>query len=303
MTPRPEIAPEIRGLLEEIIADPRSSLRLVPRAPLRQWFDSGESLRTADVARTRAERHLIDEHREELAMLLHDAAVIAFWKAPVMVHPPIGKGGKPVDPCDDEPSWQTRARKEVASRSGPDVVLLEQCLRGITNGLGYRLSQASLALAPNDRTRFCLSCTVPVDSPRTALGVLRRLASRRHVAVQQRLIAENMAKRLCSTGEYRMARDSYRQASSYGSTPQVGSSYALNLSCFLGEESEARKDARELAALVGPQDGEVGQAAMNIMAWIKTVDPRQVAASRALALRLLDSVAAPSRQVLEALTT
>jgi hypothetical protein len=56
----PEIAPEIRSLLEEIVADPRSAIRLVPQRALRTWFDSSETVRASDIVRTNAERHLVE---------------------------------------------------------------------------------------------------------------------------------------------------------------------------------------------------------------------------------------------------
>ena len=97
----PDIAPEIRGLLEEIVADPRSAMRLAPRRALRTWFDTDEMVRASDVVRTSAERHLVEVHREELAALLCEAACISYWKAPVLSNRPIGAEPHLQDKTDD----------------------------------------------------------------------------------------------------------------------------------------------------------------------------------------------------------
>src|SRR5262245_49199710 len=114
MKDAPEIAPEIRGLLEEIVADPRSAIRLVPRRALRTWFDTGATVRTSDVVRTSAERHLVEMYREELAALLCEAAWISYWKAPVLSSRPTGVDGKLYNPTEREPDWRRRARRGFA---------------------------------------------------------------------------------------------------------------------------------------------------------------------------------------------
>src|SRR5262245_40199519 len=109
MNDAPEIAPEIRGLLEELVADPRSSMRLVPHRPLHYWFDSDETIRQREISGTKLERHLLEAHRHELAQLLFEASRIAYWKAPIRCLRQLGPDGRPVPNATAERLWRARA--------------------------------------------------------------------------------------------------------------------------------------------------------------------------------------------------
>lgn len=239
MNPTPEIAPEVRGLLEEIVADPRSTLRLVPRAPLRQWFDRGESLRTADVARTRAERQLIEVHREELARLLREAAKIAYWKAPAYGHLPNNPDGVLQAPLEAEPEWQDRARRYRVTCKGGDTVLLERCLRGVEFDLGHELAMASLGLVPSDSTRLCVAALVPDSQPRTAAILLGQLTRRLSPGEERAKAFLFLGRRLCALEDLEASRDAYLAGSQPEHRPVVGLIYAINMSCALRDSSAA----------------------------------------------------------------
>lgn len=269
MREAPEIAPEIRGLLEELVADPRSSIRLVPRRPLRTWFDSDETIRPREVSGTKLERHLIEAHREELAQLLFEASRIAYWKDPGPNVRPIGLDGRLFDPATAEESWRSRAQGEAGAVQGDgDVTLVRECLRSIPPHLGLRLSLASLALVPCDRTRVALAECVPWSQPRTAIGFFRRLAVRPRPSSLLPDIMRFLAARLCSVDRLDDARSLYREATTVDPGYQVDWLCSLNLSCFLNEESSAADDAREMDKLLCLDDPRLAEARGLLRSWV-----------------------------------
>jgi hypothetical protein len=207
----PAIDPEIRGLLEEIVADPRSRMRLAPRRALREWFDTGETIRPREASVTKAERHLIEVHREALAELLREAAWIAYWKAPVFAHKPVASDGRLYDPADLEPRWRERARVYIKEPCLQDslVSLLAECLEGLTPARAHSLAMTSLTLVGNDKTRFYLALSVPWDRPRAALSMLRRLSHHRLPRSFSEKVLSCIGARLCAIDALREARAEY----------------------------------------------------------------------------------------------
>lgn len=301
MKPTLEIAPEVRGLLEEIVADPRSSLRLVPRSPLRLWFDRGESLRTADIAQTRAERHLVEVHREELARLLREAATIAYWKAPEFGHFPNDEEGGLLDPSKNEPSWQVRAGRFRASCRGVgDTGMLSHCLSGIDAQKGHELAKASLALAPNDTARYCLAALVPSEMPRTAIVLLNRLLARLPDGESRGRVLFLLARRLCAVGQLQAARTAYLKACELGARRQVGLCYAFNLSCALGQRGEVMELSEELDSLAD-KEADVLQACEIIKHWASSRPDGERMETRAFVSTVIGGVSPAGQLLCEAI--
>ncbi len=245
MTNAPEIAPEIRGLLEELVADPRSSIRLVPRRPLRYWFDSDETIRPREISGTKLERHILEVHREELADSLLAAARIAYWKAPQFAHWPRDAEGRVFNPDEAESRWRRRGGEPRDAARSEDVELLRRCLEGGLHSYdAFSLAKASLGVVPRDEARLYLGITVPWDRPRTAMQMLTRLESRAcmHIASDA---ARHVAARLCCVGRLRDAQAKYRLALQVDPGVWVGHLYVFNLSCCLGDRDQAGRQARE----------------------------------------------------------
>jgi hypothetical protein len=277
----PEIAPEIRGLMEEIVADPRSRMRLAPRRALREWFDSGETIRPSEVSGTKAERHLIAVHREALAELLREAAWIAYWKAPMYAHKPVGSDGRMFDPLEREPDWVGRAamHARLARDRDSSTGLLAQALEGLTADQAHDLARTSLSLVGSDRTRCYLALTVPWEGPRTALSVLRRVLNRKHDRTMVDRVLLHVGVRLCAIGDYAKAREAYQSAAK-GEEALHARSYAFNLSCFLGDERQAIEEGRELSRHATP-DSEVLLSLRDLIrTWVKTRNARELACAR-----------------------
>jgi hypothetical protein len=297
----PEIAPEIRALLEEIVADPRSSLRLAPRRALRSWFD-GETIRPREASGTKLERHLIEVHREALADLLRDAAMIAYWKAPILTHRPVGPDGKLYHPAELEPRWRERTEVHVrlAPRRDSTVELLEGCLRGLSAAQAHDLAQASLSLVGDDRTRLYLAKTVAWDQPHVALSMLDRLQGRkpaRGLADQALLL---IGSRLCALQLLAEAREVYMRAARCESVAVYGRTYSFNLSCFLRDDVQALEDAFELDRLT--KDDEVLLDERDVLReWSVARSEGERATARATLARIASKLSRAGRVVSEAL--
>lgn len=301
----PEIAPEIRGLLEEIVANPRSAIRLAPRHALRSWFDSGEMVRATDVSKDRAARHLVAAHREELAALLREASWISYWKAPVLAHRPVGVDGKLYHPTDREPAWRHRAEREVGTPSdrSTSVELLRQCLLGINPQQGWSLAQASLSLVPSDRTRCYVALNVPWSKPRTAIALFGRLERRAQPVSLRPDILLSLGARTCHLGLFSEARELYRSSSVLNPQSPYGWVFAFNLSCFLGEEEAARVEAVELGKLVKPQDPRILEDRDILRAWAKTRSQVEFQAARKVVNHISDQIPEVTRVLCQELET
>lgn len=285
MKDAPEIAPEIRGLLEEIVADPRSAIRLVPRRALRTWFDTGETVRASDVVRTSAERHLIEMHREELAALLCEAAWISYWKAPVMSYRPSGADGELYDPTEREPAWRERTKRAVATTpiASDGVELLRHCLTGVQPHRGWALGQASLALVPRDLARYYIALSVDWSRPSVAIALLNRFARRARPLSTKLEAVLSMAARACSLGMLKEARDIYREAGRIDPGSPCAWSCSFNISCLLGDEKAANWEGNELARIASNDGSMVVEVHTILRDWIRTrsASEREAAASTA----------------------
>ena len=154
-----EMDPAIRELLEEIAADPSSALFRVPTGPVK--------LQREDVARSpstlwsRAERHLLDVHRAEVAHLLFDACqlrLLADATASAHLCTRLRKGLDNQGP--DQALFGRRLLDEThCPEFDPtlaDCNLLAQCMGGGPSPSAVDLASASLRLVPCDAARISL---------------------------------------------------------------------------------------------------------------------------------------------------
>lgn len=280
MRNRPEIEGELRSLLEEIAASSHSSARLVPRRPLRGWFDGGEAIRARDVDGTRAERHLIAAHREALAATLLEAAKIAYWKAPVLSLRPIGPNGETYDASVAEQSWRHLARKRAGLERDFEsgVSLLRMCLSEIPAARGHDLALASLSLVPSDAARYYVTRTLPWGRPRTAISLLRRLADSAPAAWRVEALS-SLGARLCAVEDLGEAREAYRAATQADERGSLDWAFVLNLGCCLGDQKGALTAAAELGRFLKPDHPHVSAAKVAFEEWwrSRTDDERAVA--------------------------
>jgi hypothetical protein len=283
MKPAFEIDPELRGL-EELVADPRSSLRLVPKKPLRYWIDSNEAVRPREISATKLKRHLIEAHREELALLLQTASLISYWKAPVLTIWPPDENGKPYDPLALEPGWRLQVRR-LDSTGGLNhpLLLLGGSDQGIEAGSAYELARASLMLVPSDKTRCYLGLATPWTKPRLSLFIFERVLARTQSDSPRPAILTCVGRALCALRLFDSARDAYR-AVGEGFLPSLVN--AFNLSCFLGDVQGAVSDLKRTRAALGTGTEGLRENVSLLCAWAK----EQPISLRATAQRTADDV-------------
>jgi hypothetical protein len=255
--PIPEIDPELHGLLDEIVKDPRSSLRLTPRRALRYWFDSDEHVRRP-IDATTAERHLLAVHREAVAKLLLDAAWICYWKGSVLSYTP-----RIQDPSTAERGWRLAATKRLNSAETSELRAVFE--GNLIPGHAAQMAAASLAMSPSDDARYAVATTGQGD-PAADIHLLRVIASRTKALELAHMTRNTLGKRLCAAGDLEGARTEYSLAlslegcSGYRRTASLLS--AVNLSCFMGDASGAMRlleawspcssdpDARSIASVL-----------------------------------------------------
>lgn len=277
----PDVTPEIRALLEEIVADPRSSMRLAPRRTSTSWFDRGESLRPREVSATRAERHLVEAHREVLAALFRKAACIALLRMPKLAHRPIDSNGRLFDEDAEEGEWRERV-KRCSKGMEPDPSLsrlIASCLSEIEPEAGLALAQASLSLVPCDTARFWVAVCLPRNRARTATGILRRLTGQAHPSALEPHVYTKLASLACAQGRLHEARELYRTAYCLAPESLSGAFYVFNLSCFLGEPIEAIK-AGEALSRCSPSDLDLSEARSVLRSWSQTRSETQLRIAR-----------------------
>jgi len=301
----PEIAPEVRRLLEEVVANPRSAIRLAPRQALRSWFDSDEMVRARDVSKDRAMRHLVEAHREELAALLCEASWISYWKAPVLSHRPVGKDGKLYHPTEREPDWRRRAERHASTSPLPSsgVEMLRQCISGIAAGHGCALAQASLSLVPSDRTRCYFALNVPWQKPRVAISLFRRLEHRAQPTSLRPDILLSLGARTCHLGLFHEAREFYRASSTLNPQSPYGWTFAFSLSCLLGDIEAARAEAVQLGKLARPEDPRVLEDRDVLRDWVKTRSSHELQTAKRAIGRVSDQIPEVARVLCQALET
>jgi hypothetical protein len=243
------IDPELHGLLDEIVTDPRSALRLTPRKALSGWLFSDEVVRPSHSA-TRAERHLLEAHREALADLLIQASRVAFWKAPSMAIRVLTAHGSRIPTITEE---ALRSLVEVEARQNPEfdpvlgAILGDGALRA-EQGLG--LARAALALVPSDEARYALAVALPDSEPEGAIRILEVLVQRqerkRNTELAWRILS-SLGRRQAAAKRFDSARSSYSRCRGMTEVAIVDEYYIANLSFYMGDLATAREAARQLS--------------------------------------------------------
>jgi len=242
------IDPELHGLLDEIVADPRSALRLTPRKALSSWI-FGDERAPRSLSATHAGRHLLEAHREALAEILIQASRVAFWKAPGMairVESASRTRIGPVTEAELQERIGTEARQNPLLDPVLGTLLGTWPLRAESAG---ELARASLALVPSDEARYAVALALPEGEAAAAIALLEPLVARqekkRNVELVWRVLA-SLGRRQATAGEWDRALSSYTLCR--GLTPlAVIDEYCIaNLACYLGDSDRARDAARRI---------------------------------------------------------
>jgi tetratricopeptide (TPR) repeat protein len=244
---KPAFDPEVQALLQEIVADPESTLLRVPEAPLSKWFAKREPPVTAGEAYlTRTERYLLQEYREEAALLLALACQSALLAKPIeetRIHRHI-TGGHTLEPTDPA---ELRARgSRLVERSG---------------GAGFRdplqmllgekapsdLAAASLRIVPRDETRIWLALALNDEGqPRSALRVLTDVLAHRPTRMNELYARENCGFVLQGQGSFESAVEWYESAADMAEAGFIASLWWFLSSLQAGARSSAQDSAERI---------------------------------------------------------
>lgn len=233
---RPVFDPEVQALLEEIVADPDSTLLCVPEAPLSKWLAKREPAVTAGEALlARNERHLMQEHREEAAVLLALACQSALLSRPIAesrIHRHV-TGGVHLEPAPLAGLSARAERLANLERGEPHRPALEDLSRSPTS-----LAAASLRLVPRDETRIWLAIALALEGePRSAIHVLRDVLAHRPTASN-----EIYARDECGAIEFRQAR--YDEALQwYSSAAALSGAGCISLTGWIASAFQAGNSA------------------------------------------------------------
>ncbi|MEQ1893093.1 MAG: hypothetical protein ABL998_11155 [Planctomycetota bacterium] len=250
MSPIGHIDPELHGLLDEIVTDPRSALRLTPRKALESWLFSDELVRPLPSA-TRAERHLLEAHREALAELLIQASRVAYWKTPSMGILVASPHGSRIPRVTEK---QLERLIAVESQHNPELDASLGSLLGtspLRAEMVLDLARASLALVPSDEARYAVAVALPESEPDSAIRILDALVMRqerkRNTELTWRILS-TLGSRQASAKRLDSARDYYVRCRGMTEVAVIDEYCIANLSLYLGDSSSAREAARRIAA-------------------------------------------------------
>jgi tetratricopeptide (TPR) repeat protein len=240
-------------------------------------------------------------YREELARLLYEAGVIAYWKAAESMHRPLDASGNPIDPSARVSEWKRDVSRRLAVSEGlPESrELLKKCLNGLDPNDAGPLLLASLSLVPRDETRCYVSMSIPEKQPMAAIAAFSRLLASSYPQSLRLHALHDLGMRLAFVGRYAEARECYRQASRLDSG-QVGRSYAFNLSCVLEDERGAMADADELGRCASRNSLRIIEARAIISGWLMKDTRRKTPGAVQLAGRLMTRVSEPAAVLCQA---
>jgi hypothetical protein len=179
--------PEFEEVLREVASDPDSTLLRVPRPQVvRGLFERDEAVSVGVTCLSRAERHLIQVRRNELAWLLGEAAFYKLVEGPVSKEFVSRYGPREEDRSPIQPAaLQKRLLYAQAASSERDpslmaVQLLLECVRQPLGGEPHvsQLAAASHRLQPTNRARLQIAVDMCIrNAPRTGLKLAKFVLS------------------------------------------------------------------------------------------------------------------------------
>jgi hypothetical protein len=211
---------EVEDVLAEIVADPESRLLRVPQADNLLGLADELPLSVQAPSLTKAERYLLQTHRQELAFLLRERCVMDLCSDPTDWRWPTRMTVDRDLPVASTNDWERRARVARATlvdepRSRDAMALLDECARSERpkriNVTGLAL--ASHRVAPSAEAQIYVAADQindgRWDSARHLLhGILEKVRSERMRAY----CWENVGLSLFLERRYPEAADAYRRA-------------------------------------------------------------------------------------------
>lgn len=302
----PEIDPELHGLIDEVVTDPRSALRRTPRRALLQWLGNPDSATARPLDATTAERHLVAVYRESLAEIFRESALVAYYQAPFRSHPRRDVQGRPVPsgPLVDSLRRKICKAEEfgLENAKGPTDIakLLTQCRTDLPHGPANVWANLSVALAPTDFGRFVAALTLPITEHCQAIGILQRLAMEAREPHRRKDIHSQLAVRMAALGWNGLAREQYDQAAlNVPESPAAYIIYGFNLSCFLQDDVTAVRHSRTLELLDGIEEERFVTSIAILTEWAQEQSSADVMRARRTARRISGKLCPPLARIAE----
>jgi len=271
----PEIDPELHGLLDEVVHDPRSALRRTPRRALLEWFGNPTSAHARPVDATTAERHLVAVYRESLAELLLKASWLAFHEQPVPRMAPRRPDGTAVD-VERESRALWRAVDRIPGlgyeRAGrPEAIAMLVSQRSARDpGQASALAELAVALVPSDFGQLRLAVALPDSESRTAILALQRVAHEARASYIRKDAHNAIAQRMVGQGWLHLARGEYSLAVMESPQSVDTRFWSFNLACWAGDMAMAREQGDAIQHLCAADDERIQQAVEVLKFWSRS---------------------------------
>lgn len=213
--PTATLDPEVVHLLAEVVADPRSCLNRAPRKPVAQWVVRREGpVSASEPFMSRAERHLIRVHREEVAHLLYQECQRAVLRGSIGPHlvQRISPECRVCLPSKD--LWSRRARRlrnTALFETNREVFSLQSNNRPLKTETALQFASASLRLVPRDSTRIWLGLAMlQLSWAHSALQVFGDVLKNSTVQLYRALAHLDSGLACLTLGQLRESRNHYR---------------------------------------------------------------------------------------------
>ncbi len=298
MSAEPTIDPEVVSLLREAASSPDSRLLQVPRTGFSSWLRRREPpLSPREPFLSRAERYLLQEHREQVAYLLYKACQRAILERPPSESMVYRNASPGLEIRLPGPEWWTRETGS-ASRAMPadgeamrELFALAEELRPqpAKRLSASELAAASLRIVHRDETRIWLGMALLHESKtKEARGSLEAVIYHLPSELNASLAWQDLGWMHYVGGDYSSAMDCYREASLVG-PPRITPVLAwLHVAFCAGEREAVSLAAGRLAELDPMGSRDVNECIAMWEGRRRSGSFRPSAQSRSLAMEVVD---------------
>jgi len=303
----PEIDPELHGLLDEVVQDPRSALRRTPRRALLEWFGNPTAAHARPIDATTAERHLVAVYRESLAEIFTRTAISLRMQFPKRTHTWKDPQGNAMDVGQILRATRSKAQRALEYGKYRPLVgesvtsSLAACTGELSLERANEFARLAAQLHAGDSAWFAVAFTIPDLRDPESIGILQRVAHCARHAFKRHDSLSQLAVRMSAQGWLHLARQQYETILVEAPAVLEARCYAFNLSLFMGDE-RAVLEHSELLGNAKTDAAEVAEAACIIKDWASTQDALQVARALKLARKLEDRLSPQAVFLKEALT-
>jgi len=247
-----EIDPEVRQLLDQVIADPSSTLTRIPERGFGSWLQRREPISAGEPMLSRAEKHLVRAHREEVALLLYQACQRMLLEDPAFGSHFCRRQRSDLEvKVPDADDWRRRANQElglVSDSGSPELLLLEELKQGSTKSPdASRIAAASLSMSPRDEARIWLGLALYHEGK---LGAARQgymeVLRGQPAPLNRALSLLNLGSAELKRGDPGAAWENYRGASEVPADLALALVFLINSSILLGKTRDALEASRRL---------------------------------------------------------